>query len=56
MAALEVDHRSMLPMFFTPPPPLGDVLEKLTALEARIRALPPSPLGSAGGMRRIGTA
>jgi hypothetical protein len=43
LAALEVDHRSMLPMFFAPPPPLGEVLEKLAALEARIHALPPYP-------------
>ena len=42
MPALEADHRSMVPMFFNPPPPLGEVLDTLTALESRIRALPPS--------------
>ncbi|MCP5558051.1 MAG: nucleotidyl transferase AbiEii/AbiGii toxin family protein [Verrucomicrobiaceae bacterium] len=36
---LEVDHRAMVPMFFSPPPPIGDVLETLATLEARIRSL-----------------
>ena len=36
---LEVDHRAMVPMFFTPPPPMTAVLEILDTLETRIRSL-----------------
>lgn len=36
---LEADHRAMVPMFFSPPPPIGDVLATLAALETRIRSL-----------------
>lgn len=39
LAELEADHRAMVPMFFTPPPPIGDVLATLAALETRIRRL-----------------
>jgi hypothetical protein len=36
---LEKDHRAMVPMFFTPPPPMGAILETLATLETRIRSL-----------------
>ncbi|MDB6132524.1 MAG: hypothetical protein JWM59_767 [Verrucomicrobiales bacterium] len=36
---LEADHRAMVPMFFSPPPPIGDVLATLAGLETRIRSL-----------------
>lgn len=36
---LEADHRAMIPMFFTPPPPMTAVMETLATLEARIRSL-----------------
>lgn len=34
---LEADHRAMVPMFFNPPPPIGEVLATLADLETRIR-------------------
>lgn len=37
---LEADHRAMVPMFFSPPPPITDVLATLATLETRIRSLP----------------
>lgn len=37
---LAADHRAMQPMFFTPPPSIESILETLTTLESRIRALP----------------
>lgn len=40
MAELQKDHDAMAPMFFTPPPPLAEILETLRALESRIRDLP----------------
>lgn len=40
LAELEEDHEAMIPMFFTPPPPIGTVLETLADLESRIRSLP----------------
>lgn len=39
LAGLEADHRAMMPMFFTPPPPIAEVIETLAALETRIRSL-----------------
>ena len=36
---LEADHHAMVPMFFSPPPPIAEVLGVLTALETRIRSL-----------------
>ncbi len=36
---LEADHRAMVPMFFTPPPPMTAVMEILATLETRIRSL-----------------
>ena len=40
LAELEADHRSMVQMFFTPPPPIAAVLETLATLQDRIRQLP----------------
>ena len=37
---LEADHRAMIPMFFTTPPPIATVLETLADLENRIRHVP----------------
>jgi hypothetical protein len=39
IASLELDHQSMIPMFFNPPPPITEVLDKLADLENRIRRL-----------------
>ena len=39
LTELEADHRAMVPMFFSPPPPIAEVLGVLTALENRIRSL-----------------
>jgi hypothetical protein len=36
---LEADHQAMVPMFFTPPPPMTAILETLATLETRIRSL-----------------
>jgi hypothetical protein len=43
LAALEADHQSMLQMFFTPPPPMEEVIAILRELETRIRGLAPAP-------------
>ncbi len=37
---LQKDHKAMEPMFFTPPPPLSEILETLRNLESRIQSLP----------------
>lgn len=37
---LEKDHDSMQEMFFSPPPPLSDVIQTLSALEEKIHNLP----------------
>lgn len=39
MAELQRDHDAMAPMFFTPPPPLSEILETLRILESRIQKL-----------------
>ena len=39
LAELERDHEDMVPMFFSQPPPIAEVLGVLTALENRIRSL-----------------
>jgi len=39
IAELQKDHHTMTPMFFTPPPPLSEILETLRALELKIRNL-----------------
>ncbi len=39
-AALEKDDASMREMFFSPPPPMSEVLNQLAGLEDRIRQLP----------------
>jgi len=36
---LEADHKAMIPMFFTKPPPMDTVLETLADLETRIQAI-----------------
>ena len=36
---LAADHRAMVPMFFTPPPPMTAIMETLATLETRIRSL-----------------
>lgn len=40
MAELQKDHDAMAPMFFTPPPPLSEILETLRDLEGRINTQP----------------
>lgn len=40
VAELEKDNESMQEMFFSPPPPMADVLQTLSALEAKIHKLP----------------
>jgi len=40
MAELQQDHDAMVPMFFTPPPPLSEILRALRDLESRIQNLP----------------
>jgi hypothetical protein len=40
LGELERDHESMQQMFFSPPPPLSDVLQMLSALEEKINNLP----------------
>jgi len=39
IAELQKDHDAMAPMFFTPPPPLSEILETLRALEIEIQNL-----------------
>ena len=36
---IDRDHKAMIPMFFSPPPPIREVLETLRVLETRINAL-----------------
>lgn len=43
LAELETDHHSMEQMFFTPPPPIAEVLETLASLQTRIRATRSNP-------------
>jgi hypothetical protein len=39
LAELEKDHDAMAPMFFTPPPPMSEILEILRELEGKIQNL-----------------